>query len=162
LDAPLIGVDVMSSGEPMVVTDTFDLPPRYQHAVRDTAASIRACVAQPLRDNTGRVIGVLLLLWPAPRQFDAAELDTLSRMAELTPSALERVRGMAHAPRTAVAFQEPLLDLDRGSTAAVVAAVYQPAGEAMRVGGDWYSVTPLGRAGRIGISVGDVVGHGLA
>jgi anti-sigma regulatory factor (Ser/Thr protein kinase) len=43
-----------------------------------------------------------------------------------------------------------------------VAAVYQPAGEAMRVGGDWYSVTPLGRAGLIGISVGDVVGHGLA
>ena len=162
LDSPLIGVDVISSGEPMVVTDTFDLPPRYQHAVRDTAASVRACVAHPLRDNSGRVIGVLLLLWPTPRQFDAAELDTFGRMAELTQSALDRVRVMAREHRIAVDFQEHLLDLDRGSTAAVVAAVYQPAGEAMRVGGDWYSVTPLGRAGRIGISVGDVVGHGLA
>jgi len=162
LDAPLIGVDVITSGEPMVVTDTFDLPPRYQHAVRDTAASVRACVARPLRDNTGRVIGVLLLLWPAPREFDAADLDTFGRMAELTQSALDRVRVMAREHRIAVDFQEHLLDLDRGSTAAVVAAVYQPAGEAMRVGGDWYSVTPLGRPGRIGISVGDVVGHGLA
>ncbi|ORV88436.1 histidine kinase [Mycobacterium interjectum] len=162
LDSPLIGADVISGGEPMVVPDTFDLPPRYQHAVRDTAASVRACVAHPLRDNTGRVIGALLLLWPTPRQFDPGDLETFGRMAELTASALDRVRVMAREHRIAVDFQEHLLDLDRSSTAAVVAAVYQPAGEAMRVGGDWYSVTPLGRAGLIGISVGDVVGHGLA
>jgi signal transduction histidine kinase/FixJ family two-component response regulator len=162
LDAPLVGVDVVTTGEAMIVTDTFDLPPRYEHAVRDTAASVRACVAHPLRDNTGRVIGVLALLWPTPRQFDPADLDTFRRMAGLTDSAVDRVRVMAREHRIAVDFQEHLLDLDRGSTAAVVAAVYQPAGEAMRVGGDWYSVTPLGRAGRIGISVGDVVGHGLA
>src|SRR5947209_14731870 len=146
----------------MIITDTFELPPRYQHAVRDTAASVRACVAHPLRDNAGRVMGVLLLLWRTPQQFEAAQLDTFSRMAELTASALDRVRVMAREHRIAVDFQEHLLDLDRGSTAAVVAAVYQPAGEAMRVGGDWYSVTPLDRTGRIGISVGDVVGHGLA
>ncbi len=162
LDSPLIGADVISGGKPMVVPDTFDLPPRYQHAVRDTADSVRACVAHPLRDNTGRVIGALLLLWPTPRNFDPAELETFGRMAELTSSALDRVRVMAREHRIAVDFQEHLLDLDRSSTAAVVAAVYQPAGEAMRVGGDWYSVTPLGRAGLIGISVGDVVGHGLA
>ena len=69
---------------------------------------------------------------------------------------------MAMRCSRAIDFQEHLLDLDRGSTAAVVAAVYQPAGEAMRVGGDWYSVTPLVHPGRIAISVGDVVGHGLA
>ncbi|OBI94596.1 histidine kinase [Mycobacterium alsense] len=162
LDAPLVGVDVITGGEPMVVPDTFELPPRYQHAVRNTAADIRACVAHPLRDNTSRVIGAMLFLWREPRQFGAAELDTFGRMAELTQAALDRVRVMAREHRIAVDFQEHLLDLDRGSTAGVVAAVYQPAGEAMRVGGDWYSVTPLGRAGRIGISVGDVVGHGLA
>lgn len=162
LNAPLVGPDVVRTGEPMVVPDTFDLPDRYQHAVRDTAGSVRACVAHPLRDNAGRVMGVLVLLWPAPREFDAAELDTFSRMAELTQSALDRVRVLASEHRIAVDFQEHLLDLDRGSTSAVVAAVYQPAGEAMRVGGDWYSITPLGRAGRIGMSVGDVVGHGLA
>ncbi len=162
LDSPLIGADVIRSGEPMVVTDTFDMPPRYQHAVRDTAASVRACVAHPLRDKSGHKIGALLLLWPTPRRFDAAELDTFARMAELTEAALDRICAMAREHRIAVDFQEQLLDLDRGSTAAVVAAVYQPAGEAMRVGGDWYSVTPLARTGRIGISVGDVVGHGLA
>ncbi|WP_156687761.1 SpoIIE family protein phosphatase [Mycobacterium sp. Marseille-P9652] len=162
LDSPLIGSDVVRTGEPMVIPDTFELPPRYQHAVQDTADSIRACVAHPLRDGSGRVIGVLALLWPAPRRFEPAELETFVQMAELTSSALDRVRVRAHEHRIAVDFQEHLLDLDHSSTAAAVAAVYQPAGEAMRVGGDWYSVTPLDRSSRIATSVGDVVGHGLA
>ena len=161
MDAPLVAVDVITSGEPMVVTDTFGLPVRYQHAVQDTATSVRACVVQPLRGSLGRIIGVLSLLWSQPRQFGAAELDMFARTAEITESALERVRIMAREHRIAVEFQEQLLDLDRGSTAAVVAAIYQPAGEAMRVGGDWYLVTPLDGPARIGISVGDVVGHGL-
>ena len=162
LDSPLVGADVVRTGESMVIPDTFDLPPRYQHAVQDTASSVRACVAHPLRDHSGRVVGVLALLWQTPRDFEPADLMTLTRIAELTSAALDRVRIMAREHRIAVDFQEHLLDLDRGSTAAVVAAVYQPAGEAMRVGGDWYSVTPLDRGGRLGISVGDVVGHGLA
>jgi signal transduction histidine kinase/CheY-like chemotaxis protein len=161
MEAPLVAVDVIKRGEPMVVTDTFDLPPRYDHAVHDTASSVRACVVQPLRGSLGRIIGVLSLLWSQPRQFAAAELDMLAHTAEITQSALDRVRVMAREHRIAVGFQEQLLDLDRGSTAAVVAASYQPAGEAMRVGGDWYLVTPLDRPGQIGISVGDVVGHGL-
>jgi signal transduction histidine kinase/CheY-like chemotaxis protein len=161
MDAPLVAVDVIKRGEPMVVTDTFDLPPRYDHAVHDTASSVRACVIQPLRGSLGRIIGVLSLLWSQPRQFGAAELDMFAHTAEMTQSALDRVRVMAREHRIAVEFQDQLLDLDRASTAAVVAAIYQPAGEAMRVGGDWYLVTPLDRPGRIGISVGDVVGHGL-
>ncbi|MEB4208504.1 ATP-binding protein [Mycobacterium sp. 94-17] len=162
LDAPLIGADVARTGESKIVTDTFELPPRYEHAVRDSAASTRACVSHPLRDGSGRILGALAWLWPAPRQFTGNELDAFARMAELTSSALDRVRLMAREHEIAVDFQEQLLDLDRGSTAAVVSAVYQPAGEAMRVGGDWYSVTPLDHPGRIAISVGDVVGHGLA
>ncbi len=161
LDSPLVGAHVISSGEPMVVPDTFDLPERYQHAARDTADHVRACVSMPLRDGIGRVIGALTLIWAEPRQFDAAELDMFARTAEIAQVALDRVRVMAREHRIAVDFQEHLLDLDRRSTAGVVAAVYQPAGEAMRVGGDWYSVTPLDQPGLIGISVGDVVGHGL-
>ena len=42
---------------------------------------------------------------------------------------------MAREHRIAVDFQEHLLDLDRGSTSGVVSAIYQPAGEAIRVAG---------------------------
>jgi DNA-binding response OmpR family regulator/anti-sigma regulatory factor (Ser/Thr protein kinase) len=161
LDTPLVPVDVIRSGEPMVIGDTFRLPQRYQHVVRETANNVRAAITQPLRGLDGRVIGSLGLLWPTPRDFDPAELDMAARIAEMTQSALDRIRTMQHEHRIAVDFQEHLLDLDRGSTAAVVSALYQPAAETMRVGGDWYLVAPLDGSVRIAISVGDVVGHGL-
>ena len=161
LGSPLVGVDVIEGGHRMVIPDTMNLPPRYQHAVQDTAGYVRACVAHPLRASSGHVVGVLTLLWAQPRQFPDAELDMFNRTADITQAALNRIRLMAREHRIAVDFQEHLLDLDRGSTSAVVSAVYQPAGEAMRVGGDWYSATNLDHPGRVGISVGDVVGHGL-
>ncbi|MBX9978315.1 MULTISPECIES: SpoIIE family protein phosphatase [Mycobacterium] len=162
LDSPLVGVDVISTGQRMVIPDTFALPARYAHAVHDTASSVRACVAHPLRAASGRVVGVLTLLWPQARRFADAELELFARTADIAASALGRIRLAAREHRIAVDFQEHLLDLDRGSTAAVVAAVYQPAGEVVRVGGDWFSATGLDHSDRIGISVGDVVGHGLA
>ncbi len=162
LSTPLVPINVIRTGQPMIVTDTLRLPERYQHVVQETAVHVRACVSQPLRDHDGRVIGSLGLLWSTPREFAAAELDMFAQTAEMTQSALDRVRIMQREHRIAVDFQEHLLDLDRGSTAAAVAAVYQPAGEAMRVGGDWYLVAPLEREGKVAVSVGDVVGHGLS
>jgi signal transduction histidine kinase/DNA-binding response OmpR family regulator len=161
LDTPIAGVDVVNTGEPLVITDTLGLPPRYHHAAQDTATDVRATVIHPLRGGGGRVIGVLMLIWDAPRCFDAVELEMFARTAEIAGMAVDRIRNVQREHRIAVNFQDHLLDLDRGSTAAVVAAVYQPGGEAMRVGGDWYLVVPLRRPGQIAISVGDVVGHGL-
>ncbi|MGH3969070.1 MAG: ATP-binding SpoIIE family protein phosphatase, partial [Mycobacterium sp.] len=161
MNTPLVPVEVIKSGEPMIITDTFDLAQHYQHVVKETADTVRACVSQPLRGLDGRVIGSFGLLWPTPREFDAAELEMFARAAMITQSALDRVCNMAREHRIAADFQEQLLDLDRGSTAAVVAAMYQPAVEEMRVGGDWYLVTPLEGAERVAVSVGDVVGHGL-
>lgn len=161
MDTPLVPIDVIKSGEPMIITDTFSLGERYRHVVQETASGVRACVSQPLRGPDGRVIGSLGLLWPTPREFDVAELDMFARTAMITQSAVNRIRSVQREHRIAVEFQEHLLDLDRRSTAAVVAAVYQPAGEAMRVGGDWYLVVPLEHPGEVAISVGDVVGHGL-
>jgi signal transduction histidine kinase/CheY-like chemotaxis protein len=161
LDTPLVPIDVIKTGQRMVITDTLQLAPRYGHVVQETADSVRACVSQPLRGHDGNVIGSLGLLWPTPRDFDPAELEMLDRTAKLTQEAVSRIRNAAREHRIAADFQEHLLDLDRGSTAAVVAAVYQPGGEAMRVGGDWYLVTPLQQPGHVAVCVGDVVGHGL-
>lgn len=161
MDTPIVPVDVIKSGHPMIITDTLSLTPRYRHVVNETAEKVRACVSQPLRGLDGRVIGSLGLLWPMPREFDPAELDWAARIAEMTQSAVDRIRNVQREHRIAVDFQDHLLDLDRSSTAAVVGAVYQPGGEAMRVGGDWYLVLPLEQDGQIAISVGDAVGHGL-
>ncbi len=161
LDTPLVPIDVINTGQRIVVTDTLSLTTRYGHVVSETAHSVRSCVSQPLRGHDGKVIGSLGMLWPTPREFAPAELETFARTAQMTQLAVDRLRSAQREHRIAVDFQEHLLDLDRGSTAAVVAAVYQPGGEAMRVGGDWYLVVPMQQPGQIAISVGDVVGHGL-
>ncbi|MFI6871532.1 SpoIIE family protein phosphatase [Nocardia sp. NPDC050406] len=157
LDAPTPIVDVIRTGR-LVVVNAAD---GTGADVLGGAGDSRASVTYPLRDDADRVIGALALLWSHPRTFDAVDLEVLAAVAEVARRALGRVRTLAREHRIAVEFQEQLLDLDRRSTAAVVGAVYQPAGEAMRVGGDWYLAVPLREPNRLGISVGDVVGHGL-
>ena len=161
MDTPIVPVDVVKTGQPMVITDTLDLSPRYGHVVSATSDAIRSCISQPLRGLDGKVIGSLGMLWATPREFDPGELDWAAQLAKITQSTVDRIRNVQRDHRIAVDFQDHLLDLDHGSTTAVVAAVYQPGGEAMRVGGDWYLVVPLKKPGQIAISVGDVVGHGL-
>ena len=149
MDTPIVPVDVIKTGQPMIITDTLSLSQRYRHVVNETVDVVRACISQPLRGMDGRVIGSLGMLWPTPRDFDPAELDWAARIAKMTESALDGIRNVQREHRIAVDFQDHLLDLDRGSTAAVVAAVYQPGGEAMRVGGDWYLVVPLEESARL-------------
>ena len=154
-------VDVIRTGQPMIITDTLSLGSRYGHVVTETQESVRSCISQPLRGLDGKVIGSLGMLWSTPREFDPAELDWAAQVAKITQSTVDRIRNAQREHRIAVDFQDHLLDLDHGSTVAVVAAVYQPGGESMRVGGDWYLVVPLAHQGQVAISVGDVVGHGL-
>jgi serine phosphatase RsbU (regulator of sigma subunit)/integral membrane sensor domain MASE1 len=61
----------------------------------------------------------------------------------------------------AVSLQRALLPerLVRHADVAV-AAIYRPSDERLEVGGDWYDTLML-PGGRIGVAVGDVVGHGL-
>jgi signal transduction histidine kinase/FixJ family two-component response regulator len=161
MDTPIVPVDVVNTGQPMIITDTLSLGARYGHVVTETKESVRSCISQPLRGLDGKVIGSLGMLWSTPREFDPAELDWAAQVAKITQSTVDRIRNAQREHRIAVDFQDHLLDLDHGSTVAVAAAVYQPGGESMRVGGDWYLVVPLAHQGQVAISVGDVVGHGL-
>ena len=69
-------------------------------------------------------------------------------------------RGYEHA--VAVSLQRALLP-ERlvESPDVAVAAIYRPSDDRLEVGGDWYDTLALS-GGRIGLAVGDVVGHGLA
>jgi signal transduction histidine kinase/CheY-like chemotaxis protein len=161
MNTPIVPIDVIRTGQPMIIGDTLRLGPRYQHVVSETRDFVRSVISQPLRSVDGKVIGSLGMLWPAPREFDPAEIACAAQIAEMTQLALDRIRTVQREHRIAVDFQDHLLDVDHSSTAAVVAAVYQPGGEAMRVGGDFYLVAPVEREGQVTVSVGDVVGHGL-
>ncbi|MFJ6894402.1 PP2C family protein-serine/threonine phosphatase [Streptomyces hokutonensis] len=89
-----------------------------------------------------------------------AELYTRAReLQELN----ERLRG-AHAREreVALALQEAMLPTRRQSAGHQIAVRYRPAVGSLNVCGDWYDVVDLVGGNRIGVSVGDVVGHGLA
>jgi serine phosphatase RsbU (regulator of sigma subunit) len=90
-----------------------------------------------------------------------AELYTRAReLQELN----ERLR-QAHSREreVALALQEAMLPARRQVSRHHRAAVrYRPAVGALNVCGDWYDLVDLVGGHRIGVSVGDVVGHGLA
>ncbi|MFI2435258.1 PP2C family protein-serine/threonine phosphatase [Streptomyces sp. NPDC018693] len=88
-----------------------------------------------------------------------AELYTRAReLQELN----ERLR-QAHAREreVALALQGAMLPARRQLKHRQVAVRYRPAVGALNVCGDWYDVVDLVGGDRIGVSVGDVVGHGL-
>jgi serine phosphatase RsbU (regulator of sigma subunit) len=89
-----------------------------------------------------------------------AELYTRAReLQELN----DRLR-LAHAREreVALALQEAMLPARRQVRHHSAAVRYRPAVGALNVCGDWYDLVDLVGGNRIGVSVGDVVGHGLA
>ncbi|MER6412105.1 PP2C family protein-serine/threonine phosphatase [Streptomyces humidus] len=74
----------------------------------------------------------------------------------------ERLR-LAHAREreVAIALQEAMLPARRQVGHHRAAVRYRPAVGALNVCGDWYDLVDLVGGNRIGVSVGDVVGHGL-
>ncbi|MFD8717230.1 PP2C family protein-serine/threonine phosphatase [Streptomyces sp. NPDC059629] len=89
------------------------------------------------------------------------EAELYRRAGELQ-AVNERLR-QAHAREreVAVALQEAMLPAPRQPAHHLAAVRYRPAVGALNVCGDWYDLVDLVDGDRIGVSVGDVVGHGL-
>jgi serine phosphatase RsbU (regulator of sigma subunit) len=90
------------------------------------------------------------------------EAELYTRARELQ-EVNERLRS-AHAREreVALALQEAMLPTRRQGASHQIAVRYRPAVGSLNVCGDWYDVVDLVGGNRIGVSVGDVVGHGLA
>ena len=160
LSSPVLLAETARTDQRMVVPDTDALDARFLSEAADTAAAVRATILEPLHADDGTVLGAMGLGWPDPREISPADTDLTRRVAAIVSRAVARISVAEREHQIAMSLQERLLGLGMISPAAAVSAAYQPAGEVMRVGGDWYTATPLGPAS-IGISAGDVVGHGL-
>ena len=160
-DGPGPMAEAVRTGRPIIIENTEKGEARHRSVLRDFGDILHAYIFRPLRDSAGLPIGAITLGWMAPRTFTPDDLDITASSAALAGIALSRVRAGERERRIAIDLQDHLLDLNRSSTAAAVAAMYQPAGEAMRVGGDWYLVAPAEDPHRVAFCVGDVVGRGL-
>jgi GAF domain-containing protein/anti-sigma regulatory factor (Ser/Thr protein kinase) len=111
----------------------------------------------------GNLIGVMHVGSLHPRTFGQGDLAVLQLAAARAGPAIERATlfaALEHEHNVSMVLQRSLLPKRLVDViGANVAARYLPARE--EVGGDWYDVIELPR-GRVGVVIGDVVGHGIA
>ena len=122
---------------------------------------IRSLLGTPLVVE-GDLIGVLHVGSLTPRMFDTRDLSVLQIAAARAAPGIERARlfsALEHEHRVAMVLQRSLLPRRLAEVIGMSTAVrYLPASD--EVGGDWYDVFELPR-GRLGVVIGDVVGHGV-
>jgi anti-sigma regulatory factor (Ser/Thr protein kinase)/putative methionine-R-sulfoxide reductase with GAF domain len=122
---------------------------------------IRSLLGVPLIVE-GDLIGVMHVGSLKPRTFGRVDLAVLQVAASRAAPGIERARlfsALEHEHRVAMLLQRSLLPKRLAEVIGVSAAAhYRPASD--EVGGDWYDVFELSRS-RIGIAIGDVVGHGV-
>ncbi|WP_324784924.1 SpoIIE family protein phosphatase [Streptomyces sp. H51] len=99
---------------------------------------------------------------PSGSRARVLEAELYSRARELQ-AVNERLRqAHEHEREVALALQEAMLPACRQVRHLPAAVRYRPAIGALHVCGDWYDLVDLVGGNRIGVSVGDVVGHGLS
>ncbi|MFI1420364.1 PP2C family protein-serine/threonine phosphatase [Streptomyces sp. NPDC020731] len=89
------------------------------------------------------------------------EAELYARARELQELNNRLRRAHAREREVALALQEAMLPARRQVGHHRAAVRYRPAVGALNVCGDWYDLVDLVGGHRIGVSVGDVVGHGL-
>ncbi|HEY8480683.1 MAG TPA: SpoIIE family protein phosphatase [Spirillospora sp.] len=166
----------LSSGAPFVKAMRTGRPVHLPRVDRDQAAEMsasyggrdvrplfagRALLIVPLIAR-GRVLGTFKLLRKPDRpgfgELDLVMVDELARRAALC---IDNGRLYRREVQVAEELQHSMLPDDPPDvTGARVRYRYRPAEQAVNVGGDWFDAIPLPGC-RLGIVVGDVMGHGL-
>jgi PAS domain S-box-containing protein len=133
-------------------------PVRAAHTLRH---GFRSLMLVPMRAR-GATLG--LAVFGRHQQLEAFEDDDLLLAEEIVARAavcIDNARRYTREHATALALQRSLLPRRLPRQAAVeVATRYLPAGSRVPVGGDWFDVIRLSGS-RVGLVVGDVVGHGI-
>ncbi|HEX7096200.1 MAG TPA: SpoIIE family protein phosphatase [Acidimicrobiales bacterium] len=109
-----------------------------------------------------RSLGLLVLIWRDALTLGDDERAMLVTIADLAAHALDRADRYATERAVASTLQQSLLPRAvQGTDRCAVAVRYQPALDQLQVGGDWYDTMRIDDD-RLTITVGDVVGRGLA
>ncbi|WCN05461.1 SpoIIE family protein phosphatase [Streptomyces sp. M92] len=115
----------------------------------------------PLRAGDGMLGLVTFVRGAAAAVFDGGEVALADELVARTAVSIDNARRFTRERTAALTLQRQLLPqkLPEGS-AGELAYRYLPTDDVTGVGGDWFDVIPLSGA-RVGLVVGDVVGHGL-
>ncbi|WP_432081625.1 SpoIIE family protein phosphatase [Streptomyces sp. WAC 04229] len=115
----------------------------------------------PLRAGNG-LLGLVTFIRDAESAtFDGGEVALADELVARTAVSIDNARRFTRERTAALALQRQLLPQQLPEASAVdLAYRYLPTDDVTGVGGDWFDVIPLSGT-RVGLVVGDVVGHGL-
>ena len=150
---------VAATRQPVVIPDLDNSPVTVVNPLM-REKKVRSLLGVPLIVE-GKVIGVLHVGSLTQREFTAGDIQLLQLVADRVALSIERSR-LAVQGQIAQTLQRSLLPHSLPRLPGLsMAAWYLPAAEESAVGGDWYDVIQLGHR-RLGLTIGDVAGHGLA
>lgn len=158
LDADLPLAEATRTRTPLWLEHADELFGRFPRFAEVRAQACSAALL-PLT-NGGSALGAIGLVFDAPRSFAPADRDYLLTLARLCGEALGRARRYQSEHDLALTLQQALLPSGLPRAEGIELAVrYLPTSDSAAAGGDFYDAIEL-TAGRVGIAVGDVVGHG--
>jgi serine phosphatase RsbU (regulator of sigma subunit)/anti-sigma regulatory factor (Ser/Thr protein kinase) len=150
---------VAATREPVVIPDLDNSPVTVVNPLM-REKRVRSLLGVPLIVE-GAVIGVLHVGSLTQRDFSEGDVQLLQLVADRVALSIERSR-LAVQGQIAQTLQRSLLPHSLPRLPGLsMAAWYLPAAEESAVGGDWYDVIQLGHR-RLGLTIGDVAGHGMA
>jgi serine phosphatase RsbU (regulator of sigma subunit) len=162
--APTPSAEVYRTGEPQVAPGVDDDVRSRMAAYPELAPQLATTTERMVVPITarGRTLGVLTLAVGERPDFDDDDLAVALELASRAGTALDNAERFTAERDMAELLQRAVLPAALPKRSDVrLTARYLPASETAQVGGDWYDAFEL-RDGRIGLCVGDVVGHGLA
>ncbi|RMI04778.1 SpoIIE family protein phosphatase [Cellulomonas triticagri] len=130
----------------------------HDHA-RERPVPDGAVAVLPLASR-GRLLGVVSLGWPEPRDFRQENREVKAALAAYTAQSLERALLLEQRRDVARTLQDAMLTALPQPAGFRLAASYLPAAQSDKVGGDWYDGVAL-PDGDLAVMVGDVTGHDM-
>ncbi|MDO0929274.1 SpoIIE family protein phosphatase [Streptomyces sp. TG1A-8] len=159
-------VDLLVNGDPVLIPVLDPADGMWTGEQRERAARIREyglhsllCVPMRARNTA---LGLTTFARSAnPVPFVRDDVLLAEELVARAAVCVDNARRYTREHTAAVTLQRSLLPhVLSGGTAVEVASSYLPADATGGVGGDWFDVIPLSGA-RVGLVVGDVVGHGI-
>jgi len=155
----------LSRGKPVLARNRAEVRSQVWYAPGNAEAllarGVHTAMVVPLTAR-GVTLGVAALCRAEhPEPYDEADVRLVSDLASRAAVHIDNARLYTREHDAAVTLQRSLLPQAVPPVAGLdIAYRYQPASQAVQVGGDWFDVIPLDR-GQVALVVGDVTGHSI-
>ncbi|MFE7442683.1 SpoIIE family protein phosphatase [Streptomyces chartreusis] len=163
---PPHGADLLIEGDPILIPvldpgDELWVTEQPARAASMREFGLHSLISVPMRARNTALGLATFIRSLNPISFQPDDVLVAQELVARAALCVDNARRYTREHTAAVTLQRSLLpQVLTGGTALEVASSYLPADPTGGVGGDWFDVIPLSGA-RVGLVVGDVVGHGI-